>query len=35
MSAETEFCGGLSEEIKNKKKVNWQDENSELQNVFG
>jgi hypothetical protein len=23
------------EEIKNKKKVNWQDENSELQNVFG
>lgn len=23
------------EEIKNKKKVNWQDENTELQNVFG
>jgi len=23
------------EEIKNKKKVNWQGENSELQNVFG
>jgi hypothetical protein len=23
------------EEIKNKKKVNWQDEDSELQNVFG